>query len=287
MQSHSLRKGFARATLAAFVLNLGFSPAQAVDIPLGIDLSALASTGASITSVRLVKWRTGSPNPNATFPTVTGMTFQYLESGTNLALPNRTNPADNSANPQNIAISDVAAEIIASQGNVQSSAVLMYTANPGEQNGLVSTDGNSTLPLWWKALDAATLAANSQANVNGSVKITNALFMPTVIRANAGGACPAEGPYAASNRTNDGACDYSFKRVVNQNSSRFYTNLAGQEREDAFNYASVLNTYGVATTEQGQGVGDFSPIYTPLAVDFLRAQRTTYSTTIKVEVRTY
>lgn len=309
-----LKERAARLMLAALILQVGTGSSQAVPIaiPTGdIDLTVLASISAQLNNARLMRWRTGvanqAPQPAAL------MTFAYLGTGVNLALPTRANPADNSANNQGDLWSDNAIEVDYRKGNSLSTAILIYTSNtvtgPLDPLGNVSLRGGfvggsgglannparaSVIPLTWKALAAADLAKVSTATVSGTqpIPVSHPLYMPSQITALTGGSCPAEGPYPASTRIKDGYCDFSTHYFLDRTNSdpnnRFYDQYpaSSAQRNGAFDYASLVGPFGVNTTEQGAGAGQFNPMYAVLGSNLTNAIQTRYSTTIYVEVMT-
>ncbi len=311
----TLKQKLVRVLVALIIGQSMVSNAHAiVSIPVNVNLGTLAGIAPTIDipNTFLTKWRTGVANQ---VPVQTStMTFQYFASGSNLAYPTRLNPADNSANNQNALWSDNAIKLTYTRGNTVASAILIYTTNtvnsPNDPLGAVSLRGGlvggygsadpedpnrgSVLPLVWKALDVNVLRGASNANVNGSVKIStsSALYMPTEVENLAGGPCPAEGPYAASARGNVGFCDYSTHFFIDQNNNDpanlWYTGYAnGAQRRGAFNYSSVVGAFGVNTKEDGSGNGNFNPAYLVLGIDSTGALQTTYGTTIYLDVLNY
>jgi hypothetical protein len=192
--------------------------------------------------------------------------------------------------------------------NNDSSAIVIYTNNTdggatdplsgvtirgGLVGGTSSTDPNrsSVLPLLWKAVASTDLQAVSTATVSGTQPIgaTSPIFMPSEITASSGGACPAEGPYAASSRVNNGFCDYSTHYFLDKNNTDpnnlWYSNYTDATKKlNAFHYASLVGRLGVNTTEQGAGTGAYQPMYALLGVGAINAVQTQYATTINVEM---
>lgn len=323
LKMKKLKERMARLMLAAFIFHIGTGSAQAVPIavPTGdINLTVLAAISAQLNSAVLVKWRTGVanqiPQPAA------GMTFQYLQTGTGLGLPSKTNIVDNSANNQGDLWSDNAVKVDYVKGNTLASSILIYTDNAANDNqdpignaslrgGLVGCQTTQTLsggkmvcsdphdparasviPLLWKAVAEADLAKVSTATVNNvarAIATNHPLFMYTEVVAQTGGACPVEGANATGpSRINNGFCDFSTHYFVDKNNTdpnnQFYTNYTGVKRNQVFDYTSLIGAFGVNTTEQGAGAGLFSPAYAVIGSNFTNSIQAHYGTTIYVEV---
>ncbi len=289
MQTKNVVKNIARGLLLTFAMQFVLSTAQAVDIPTGpVDFGGIAVSAPSLNSApKLVKWRTGTAN--AAPIDATQMSFAYLTSGSNLPIPSRANPKDNSANDQGNIWSDNAISVDYKKGNQTNAGIIMYTNNTiAKLGGLVNSDQTSVLPLIWKAADIATLQADSDANVDGSKKLTNALFMPTEIASQSGGTCVAEGPYAASTRASNGFCDYSVHYMMDKNQASFFANVTDPTAKmNAFKYASLIGPNGVNESESGNGSGNYVPMHAVLGVNATSAQAAQYSTTITVEVASF
>jgi len=153
----------------------------------------------------------------------------------------------------------------------------------------------SVIPLLWKALSEPDLVAVSTASVSHPIAATHPLFMPTEIVAQTGGNCPAEGPYVAAPRVNNGFCDFSTHYFLDKNNTdpkhKFYdqypttgANADVTSHNAAFDYASLVGPFGVNTTEQGAGAGLFHPMYAVLGSNFANAIQAHYGTTVYVEV---
>jgi hypothetical protein len=299
------------AVFAVLLLGVGSTQAAPSTFPTGnVDFGPLAATAASVTSASLVKWRTGTAGQSPT--AATSLTFQYLQSGTNLTVPNRTSVKDNSANNQGFLWSDNAIQVSYVKPNNTASAILIHTSNASGgatdplsqvqlRGGLVggaggtATDPNraSVLPLVWKDAGLGDLQAVSNANVNGTAAIpaTSILFMPSYVPSSAGGACVAEGPYGASTRANNGFCDYSthfFSDPNNTDPKNLWytgydpgTQLA--QRSGTFNYASLVNAFGDSAQEQGGFGPGNNPMFAVLGVNATNALQTQYSAVITVE----
>lgn len=294
---------------------------HAVTIPTGdVDLTVIAQSQASLDSVRLVKWRTGTPNHIETSG-ITNLTFAYLAPGGTVAFPTRESVGDNSANDQGDLWSDNALEVNFHKGTRLDQAILIYTANQPQgpadpltnieyKGGMVGGAGCSPsdvcyagrvslLLLYWKAMTRFDLEAVSSARPRtpsvGAQPIpdTSPMFMPSRTQ-DVPYACPSEGPYPASTRPANyliGFCDYAthfFTDKFNSNpNGLFYDQYPPTvaARRNAFQYSSLVGPYGINTTEGGGGGGGSqSPMYAVLGLNLGDAVQTKYGTTIHVEL---
>lgn len=309
-ETSTLKKGIARGLAAVFILQMGTGTSfgAPIQIPTGnINFGNLAAQSAVLSTADLVKWRTGTAN-TIQETGVTAMSFAYLASP-GAAPISRTSPADNTANNQGDMWSDNAIKISYTRPNNAASAVVIYTNNTDGgltdplsgatlRGGLVggaggtATDPNrsSVLPLLWKAVPKASLQSAALAKVDGTVKIANnnPVYMPTQITNATGGTAPAEGPYSACNRTNNGYCDFSTHFFLDKNNTDpanlWYTNPLVVDKPGAFNYASVVGKCGVNTSEVCNQPGSTDqPAYLLLGVNAASALQTQYATTINLE----
>jgi len=322
-----LKERITRLMLAALILQIATRPAQAVlgpiAIPTGdVDLSILAPVSADITAAGLTKWRNGVANTPPTPVVPPKLTFAYI-TGSNLALPTRAVCGDNSCNDQGDLWSDNAIQLDFKKPNSIGSAILIYTNNvsvPGDplgnaslRGGLVGGNGGpadqtnparaSVIPLIWKAMSAADLAAVSTATLHTNpIPASSPAFMYTELNQLGSGTlpnnglCPSEGlntvpPLVAlPKRITSGFCDFSTHYFLDQNNTDpnnlWYTKYASNtaKHNGSFDYASVVGPFGVNTTEQGAGAGQFNPAYLLLGTNLTNAIQTHYGTTINVEV---
>jgi len=162
----------------------------------------------------------------------------------------------------------------------------------------------SVIPLIWKAASTVDLVAVSSASATSTPvhPITTApLYMPTEIVDAAAPGCLADGPYNASTRPVGfelGFCDYSTHYFVDRNSTdpnnMFYdkypttgpsaTPQTIKKHSQSFDYSSLVGPFGVNTTEQGVGAGQFNPMFAVLGTNLANAIQAHYGTTIYVEV---
>lgn len=293
----------------------GIVLAQPVTIPLGdIDLTQMATSAPAITSAQLVKWRTGQPN--AVPVAASDLSVAYLGTTGAVGFPSRTSVKDNSANNQGSLWTDDAIAVDYQKGNQLNQAILIYTDNQvasftphdplGDLNfkgglvggaGCAQTDAcyayrGSLLTLFWKAVVLSDLQAVSDASADKPIPATSPMFMPTQVADPSNPACPAEGPYPASQRPalyEIGFCDYSTHFFVDKNNANdmFYTAYASgsASRLNAFRYASLVGPFGINVTENGSGGGGSqSPMYAVLGINLVQALPTKYATTIYVNV---
>lgn len=266
--STKLKHAAAGLTVAIFLLSAGVSPVRAeIEVNLGtLDLGGIGVTSPVLNSAVLKKWRTGVANQ---VPQPAGsLTFQYL-TGSNLALPSRDVILDNSANGGSLALydtndaeSDNVVQANITRGTDPAVVVAMYTRNGLGSNctkdvpgGLAATDNSGDeLPLAFKIFSDTQLSQVSNANINGTVKIStsSAMFMATRVPTPDGGACPAEGPYSASTRNPPfgfGWCDYANKIMEEASSSSSFFCKSGQAHVDALKYAAVYSNKGGVLNE--------------------------------------
>lgn len=275
-----------------------------------ISMNAWAVPPTSI-SARLVKWRNGPGQPLVGAQQIT---FAYLDTPV-ITVIDRLHPADNSTNNQGDMWSDMAIELSYTgytRDVINTSwGILIYTSNaplsptdplngvslPG---GLVGGAGgppndpnrSSVLPLLWKWVPATNLTDSSGANINGSVKINNTMFMPTEITEPNGGVCPAGELYPVATRLNNGFCDFSTHYMMDVNTTDpnnlWFANPAVINRKGAFDYATIFGYLGPAQRETGIPFsGTFftaNPAYYLIGVKATQALPTQYATTIYIEL---